>query len=149
LGGHGDTMVPMLSHTTINGKSLRQLVKENKITKEKMKAIIDRTRKGGGEISKLFQKGTAFYAPAAAAIEMAESYIKDLKKTLPCAAYLKGEYGVKNLYAGVPVIVGSKGVEKVIEIKLEVKEKENFETSIKAVKDLFSAAIKIDQELAN
>ena len=149
LGGHGDTMVPMLSHTTINGKSLTQLVKENKITKEKIEAIIDRTRKGGGEISKLFQKGTAFYAPAAAAIEMAESYIKDLKKTLPCAAYLNGEYGVKNLYAGVPVIVGSKGVEKVIEIKLEVNEKENFETSIKAVKDLFSAAIKIDQELAN
>jgi len=125
------------------------LVKENKITKEKLDAIIDRTRKGGGEINKLLEKGSAFYAPAASGIEMAESYMKNLKKTLPCAAYLNGEYGIKNLYAGVPVVIGDRGVEKVIEIKLEDKEKENFETSIIAVKELFEAAVKIDPDLAN
>ena len=149
LGGHGDTMVSMLSHTTVDGKSIEQLIKENKITKEKLDAIIDRTRKGGGEINKLLEKGSAFYAPAASGIEMAESYIKNLKKPLPCAAYLNGQYGVKNLYAGVPVVIGDKGVEKIIEIKLEDKEKENFETSVNAVKELFKAAVKIDPELAN
>ena len=148
LGGHGDTMVPMTNHTTVNNKPLKQLVAENKITQEKLNAIIDRTRKGGAEIVKLLEKGSAFYAPAASGIEMAESYIKDLKKTLPCAAYLNGEYGFKNLYAGVPVIIGKNGVEKVVEIKLEQKEKENFEISIKAVKELFEAAIKIDPDLA-
>ena len=149
LGGHGDTMVPMLSHTTVDGKSIEQLVKENKITKEKLDAIIDRTRKGGGEINKLLEKGSAFYAPAASGIEMAESYMKNLKKTLPCAAYLNGQYGVKNLYAGVPVVIGDKGVEKIIEIKLEDKEKENFEISVNAVKELFKTAVKIDPDLAN
>ena len=108
LGGHGDTMVPMPSYTTIDGKSLKQLITENKITKEKLNEIIDRTRKGGGEIGKLLEKGSAFYAPATSGIEMAESYIKNLKKTLPCAAYLNGEYNVKKLYAGVPVIIGNK-----------------------------------------
>jgi len=149
LGGHGDTMVPMLSHTTVDEKSIEQLVEENKITKEKLEAIIDRTRKGGGEINKLLEKGSAFYAPAASGIEMAESYMKNLKKTLPCAAYLNGEYGIKNLYAGVPVVIGDRGVEKVIEIKLKDKEKENFEASIIAVKELFEAAVKIDPNLAN
>ena len=149
LGGHGDTMVPMLTHTTVDGKSIEQLVKENKITKEKLDAIIDRTRKGGGEINKLLEKGSAFYAPAASGIEMAESYMKNLKKTLPCAAYLNGQYGVKNLYAGVPVVIGDKGVEKIIEIKLEDKEKENFEISVNAVKELFKTAAKIDPDLAN
>ena len=149
LGGHGDTMVPMPSHTTVDGKSIEQLVKENKITKEKLDAIIDRTRKGGGEINKLLEKGSAFYAPAASGIEMAESYMKNLKKTLPCAAYLNGQYGVKNLYAGVPVVIGDKGVEKIIEIKLEDKEKENFEISVNTVKELFKAAVKIDPDLAN
>jgi len=149
LGGHGDTMVPMLSSTTIDGKLLKQLVTENKITKEKLDTIIDRTRKGGEEINKLLEKGSAFYAPAASGVEMAESYIKNLKKTLPCAAYLNGEYGVKNLYAGVPVIIGNKGVEKVIEIKLDKKEKENFDLSIKAVKDLLAMAGKIDPKLSN
>ena len=143
LGGHGDTMVPMPNHTKVNGKSLNQLIQ-----KEKLESIIDRTRKGGAEIGKLLQKGSAFYAPAASGIEMAESYIRDLKKTLPCAAYLNGEYGVKDLYAGVPVVIGKNGVEKVVEIKLEQKEKENFEISIKAVKELFEAAIKIDPDLA-
>ncbi|HIO51319.1 MAG TPA: malate dehydrogenase [Pelagibacteraceae bacterium] len=149
LGGHGDTMVPMLSHTTVDGKSIEQLVKENKITKEKLDALVDRTRKGGGEINKLLEKGSAFYAPAASGVEMAESYIKDLKKTLPCAAYLNGEYSVKNLYAGVPVIIGNKGVEKVVELPLDENEKKNFDLSIEAVNKLFEAAVKIDKNLAN
>ena len=149
LGGHGDTMVPIFSHTTVDGKSLEQLIEEKKITKEKLNSIVERTRKGGGEISKLFQKGTAFYAPATAGVEIAESYIKDSKKILPCAAYLSGEYGVKNLYAGVPVVISSKGVEKIVEIKLQSEEKNSFEKSIKAVKDLFSSAIRIDKDLAN
>ena len=147
LGGHGDTMVPMTSLTTVNGKSLKQLLAENKITKEKLDAIIDRTRNGGGEIGKLLQKASAYYAPATSGIEMAESYIKNLKKTLPCAAYLNGEYGVKNLYAGVPVVIGDKGVEKIVEIDLNVEEKKNFEVSIVAVKELFKAAVKIDPSL--
>ena len=149
LGGHGDSMVPMPSHTTVDGKSLKQLLTENKITKEKLGAIIDRTRKGGGEINKLLEKGSAFYAPAASGVEMAESYIKNLKKTLPCAAYLNGQYGVKNLYAGVPIVIGDCGVEKIVEIKLEDKEKENFEISINEVKKLFETATKIDPELKN
>jgi len=143
LGGHGDTMVPMPNHTQVNGKSLNKLIK-----KEKLDKIIDRTRKGGAEIGKLLQKASAFYAPATAGIEMAESYIKNLKKTLPCAAFLNGEYGVKNLYAGVPVVIGSKGVEKVIELDLGEEEKKSFENSIKAVNALFDAAKKIDSSLA-
>jgi malate dehydrogenase len=143
LGGHGDTMVPMTKQTKVNDKPLNDLIQ-----KEKLDLIIDRTRKGGAEIGKLLQKGSAFYAPATSAIEIAESYLKDIKKTLPCAAYLNGEYGFKNLYAGVPVVVGKNGVEKVVEIKLEQKEKENFEISIKAVKELFESAIKIDPDLA-
>ena len=144
LGGHGDTMVPMPNHTKINGKSLDKLIK-----KEILEKIIDRTRKGGAEIGKLMQKASAFYAPATAGVEMAESYIKNLKKTLPCAAFLNGEYGIKNLYAGVPVIIGSEGVEKVIELKLDENEKKNFDLSVSAVKELFAAAVKIDKDLAN
>ena len=147
LGGHGDTMVPMPNHTTVNGKTLIQMIKENKITKNKLDSIIDRTRKGGGEIGKLLEKGSAFYAPAASGVEMAESYIKDLKKILPCAAYLNGEYGAKNLYAGVPVLIGKNGVEKIVEINLSDKEKEQFDLSIKAVKDLYEVAKNIDQNL--
>ena len=116
LGGHGDTMVPMTNQTTVSGKPLDTLIQ-----KEKLDSIIERTRKGGAEIGKLLQKGSAFYAPASSGIEMAESYIKDLKKTLPCAAYLNGEYGVRNLYAGVPVVIGNLGAEKVIEINLDDK----------------------------
>ena len=149
LGGHGDSMVPMSNHTRIDGKSLKQLISEKKISEEKLNIIIERTRKGGAEIGKFLQKGSAFYAPAASGVEMAESYIKDLKKTLPCAAYLNGEYGVKNLYAGVPVIIGNKGVEKVVELTLDKNEKTNFDLSIKAVKELFESAIKIDSELKN
>jgi len=142
LGGHGDTMVPMPNYTTVNGKPLLDLIK-----KEKLELIIDRTRKGGAEIIKFLQKGSAFYAPAAAGVEMAESYLKDLKKKLPCAAYLNGEYGVKNLYAGVPVIIGKNGVEKVVEINLSNEEKEKFNLSIKAVKDLYISAKNIDKNL--
>ena len=142
LGGHGDTMVPMPNQTKVDGKPLDQLIK-----KEKLDQIIERTRTGGGEINKLFQNGSAFYAPAASGIEMAESYIKDLKKTLPCAAYLSGEYGVNNLYAGVPVVIGKMGVEKIVEIDLSSKEKEQFDLSIKAVQALYKAAKNIDQNL--
>ena len=144
LGGHGDTMVPMPNHTTINDKPIKKLISE-----EKLKLIIERTRKGGAEIVKFLEKGSAFYAPAASGVDMAESYIKNLKKILPCAAYLNGEYGVQNVYAGVPVIIGNKGVEKIVEIKLNSNEKENFINSVKSVKDLFNAAIKIDSDLAN
>ena len=144
LGGHGDTMVAMHNQTTVNGKKLKNLI-ENK----KLESIINRTRKGGAEIIKFLEKGSAFYAPAAAGIEMAESYIKNLKKTLPCAAYLNGEYGVKNLYVGVPVVIGKNGVEKVIELSLDEKEKNNFDLSISAVKELMEAAKKIDPDLNN
>ena len=122
LGGHGDTMVPMLNHTLINKKTLSDLIKSKKISKEKVDEIINKTRKGGAEIVKLLEKGSAIYAPAASGVEMAESYLKNLKKTLPCAAYLKGEYGFKDLYAGVPVVIGAKGVDKVLEIKLDANE---------------------------
>jgi len=142
LGGHGDTMVPMPNHTKVNGKPLNQLIK-----KEKLDLIIDRTRKGGAEIVKYLEKGSAFYAPAASGVEMAESYIKNIKKTLPCAAYLNGEYGVKDIYAGVPVIIGNNGIEKVIEIPLNKEEKANFDQSINAVKELFADAVKIDPDL--
>ena len=109
--------------------------------------MVDRTKKGGAEIVKYLEKGSAFYAPASAGVEMAESFIKDLKKELPCAAYLNGEYGVKDIYAGVPVIIGKNGVEKVVEIKLSSDEKDQFNKSIKAVQDLFEAAKKIDNNL--
>ena len=148
LGGHGDTMVPMLNHTTVDGKSLKKLVEENKTSEEKLATIVEKTRKGGAEIVKFLGNGSAFYAPAASGVEMAESYLKNLKKTLPCAAYLKGEYGFKDLYAGVPVVVGSEGVEKIVEMKLDEKEKNNFKISANAVMELFEAAKKIDPELA-
>ena len=144
LGGHGDTMVPMPNQTKINGKPLNQMIK-----KEKLDPIIERTRNGGAEIGKLLQKASAFYAPAASGIEMAESYIKDLKKTLPCAAYLNGEYGVKILYAGVPVVIGENGVEKIVEIELSSEEKKQFNLSIKAVRDLLAKSIEIDYKLSN
>ena len=142
LGGHGDTMVPMLNHTTVNGKKLKDTIE-----KEKLESIIERTRKGGAEIVKLLERGSAFYAPAASGVEMAECYIKNLKKTLPCAAYLNGEYGVKNLYAGVPAIIGDRGVEKIIELSLDQEEKDNFDLSVNAVQELFDSAIKIDPSL--
>ena len=147
LGGHGDSMVAMLGSTEVNGKKILNLIKEKKIKKEKLDEIVDRTKKGGAEIVKYLEKGSAFYAPAASGVEMAEAYLKDQKKQLPCAVYLNGEYGVKDIYAGVPVIIGSKGVEKIVELELSSDEKENFKNSISVVRELFNAARKIDKEL--
>ena len=147
LGGHGDTMVSMLNHTTVDGVAVLNLVKEGKLKKEVLDSIVERTKNGGAEIVKLLEKGSAFYAPAASGVEMAESYLKDLKKQLPCAAYLNGQYGVKDLYAGVPVIIGKSGIEKIVEINLSTDEKQNFDHSINAVKELFAAAKKIDDLL--
>ena len=147
LGGHGDTMVSMLNHTTVDGKAVLDLVTEGKLDKNTLESIVQRTKNGGAEIVKLLEKGSAFYAPAASGVEMAESYIKDLKKQLPCAAHLNGEYGIKDLYVGVPVVIGKNGIEKIVEIKLNGSEKENFDNSIKAVQELFSAAKKIDNNL--
>ena len=147
MGGHGDTMVPLPRYTKVSGKSLETLISEGKISKEKLNQIIQRTRDGGAEIIKFLKTGSAYYAPAASGIEMTESYLKDQKKLLPCAAYLNGEYGVKNLYAGVPVIIGSNGVEKIEELKLNDKEKEQFKKSIDAVNNLWMSACKIDPKL--
>tara|TARA_B100001248_G_scaffold262520_1_gene259078 strand:+ start:1040 stop:1993 length:954 start_codon:yes stop_codon:yes gene_type:complete len=147
LGGHGDSMVAMLGSTEVEGKKINDLVSEGKLSQQKLDQIVDRTKKGGAEIVKYLEKGSAFYAPAASGVEMAECYLKDLKKQLPCAVYLNGEYGAKEIYAGVPVIIGSQGVEKIIELKLTNEEKENFERSIEAVKDLYDAAKKIDKDL--
>ena len=147
MGGHGDTMVPLPRFTKISGKPLNDLVKEGKISAEKLESINQRTRDGGAEIVKFLEKGSAFYAPAASGVEMAKSYLKDEKKVLPCAAYLNGEYGVKNIYAGVPVIIGKEGVEKINEVDLDEKEKAQFMNSIDSVKKLWQAASKIDPEL--
>ncbi len=147
LGGHGDSMVAMLDSTFVDGKKIDQFVKEGKLSREKLNEIVDRTKKGGAEIVKYLEKGSAFYAPAASGVAMAESYLKDLKKELPCAAYLNGEYGVRNIYVGVPVIIGKEGVEKIIEIELSNDEKKSFELSINSVKELFEAAKKIDTNL--
>src|SRR6056300_1447734 len=147
LGGHGDTMVPVPNRTNVSGKNLMDLVKEGKLTQDRLDAIIDRTRKGGAEIVKYLEKGSAFYAPAASAIDMAESYLKDLKKTLPCAVYLDGQYGVSDLYAGVPAVIGSNGIENVVELELDSEEKKNFDISIAAVTELLDAAKNIDTSL--
>ena len=147
LGGHGDTMVAMLNHTTVNGEEIKNLVKSGQLSQDDLDSIVERTKKGGAEIVKYLEKGSAFYAPAAAGVQMAESYLLDQKKELPCAAYINGEYGVKNIYAGVPVIIGKNGVEKIVEIKLSSEEKSQFDKSIKAVRDLFEAAKKIDTSL--
>ena len=147
LGGHGDTMVPVPNRTTVSGKPLLDFVKEGKISEEKLNEIIDRTRNGGAEVVRLLETGSAFYGPAASGIEMAESYLKNLKKTLPCAAHLSGQYGVKDLYLGVPVIIGSNGIEEVVELILDDEEKKYFDASIDAVRELFDAAINIDSNL--
>ena len=148
LGGHGDSMVAMLDFTEVDGKKIKDLVNEGRITEKRLTEIIDRTKKGGAEIVKFLEKGSAFYAPAASGVEMAESFLKDLKKQLPCAAYLNGEYGFKDLYAGVPVIIGKNGVEKIVELNLSQDEKSKFELSVNAVKELFEAATKIDKNLS-
>jgi malate dehydrogenase len=148
LGGHGDTMVPMPNRTKVSNKPLMDFVKEGKISQDRLNEIIDRTRNGGAEIVKYLEKGSAFYAPAASGVEMAESYLNNQKKTLPCAAYLDGEYGVKDLYLGVPVIIGSNGIEKVEILELDADERKYFDISLAAVKDLFEAAKKIDPSLS-
>jgi len=148
MGGHGDTMVPMPRFTKISGKPLLDFVKEGKISLERIEEINQRTRDGGAEIVKYLEKGSAFYAPAAAGVQMAEAYLKNEKKLLPCAVKLNGEYGVKDVYAGVPVIIGKNGVEKIEEIDLDEKEKKEFMHSIDAVKALWQAASKIDPDLS-
>ena len=147
LGGHGDSMVAMLGVTEVRGKKIKDIIASGQLTQKKLDEIIDRTKKGGAEIVKYLEKGSAFYAPAASGVEMAECYLKDLKKQLPCAAYLNGEYDTKNIYAGVPVIIGSGGVEKIVELELNTDEKENFKKSVEAVKELYNAAKKIDISL--
>ena len=147
LGGHGDTMVPVPNRTMVDGKNLMDFVKEGKLSKEKLDSIIERTRKGGAEIVKFLGNGSAFYAPAASAVEMAETYLKDQKKTLPCAVYLENQYGVNNLYAGVPATIGANGIEKVVELDLDDEEKKNFDISIAAVNELLDAAKNIDPSL--
>ena len=147
MGGHGDTMVPLPRFTKVDGKPLIDLVKDGKITQKRLEEINQRTRDGGAEIVKYLEKGSAFYAPAASGVQMAEAYLADQKKLLPCAAFLNGEYGVKDIYAGVPVIIGKNGVEKIEEIKLDDKEKQEFMHSIDAVKKLWDAASKIDPDL--
>jgi malate dehydrogenase len=148
MGGHGDTMVPLPRFTKISGKPLLDLVKEGKLSSNRLEEINQRTRDGGAEIVKFLEKGSAFYAPAASGVQMAEVYLKDEKKLLPCAAHLNGEYGINNIYAGVPVIIGKSGVEKIDEIKLDDKEKKEFLNSIEAVKKLWEAASKIDPDLS-
>ena len=143
LGGHGDTMVPLIRYSTVSGIPVPELIKLKWSTQKKVNAIIKRTRDGGGEIGRLMKTSSAFYAPASSAIAMAESYLKDNKRVLPCAAYLNGEYGVKGLYVGVPVIIGRKGVEKIIEFKLTSLEKKQFNKSVTAVRNLTSLASKL------
>src|SRR5690349_9634828 len=147
LGGHGDTMVPVVEYSTVAGIPIPDLIKMGWSTKERIDEIVDRTRKGGGEIVALLKTGSAYYAPATSGIEMAEAYLKDKKRLLPCAAYLDGQYGQKDLYVGVPVILGAGGVEKVVEIELNDKAKANFQTSVDAVKELMVACAGIDSSL--
>jgi malate dehydrogenase len=148
LGGHGDTMVPLTRYTTVAGIPLPDLIKMNWITHERLNEIVQRTRDGGAEVVKLLKTGSAYYAPAASAIEMAESYLKDKKRVLPCAAYLTGEYGVKGLYIGVPTVIGAKGMERVIEIDLNTHERLDFNRSVEAVKNLVEACVRIAPGLA-
>ncbi len=148
LGGHGDTMVPMVKYSTVAGIPLPDLVKMGWITAEKLQQIVQRTRDGGAEIVGLLKTGSAYYAPASSAIAMAESYLKDKKRVLPCAAHLSGEYGVTGTYVGVPVVIGAGGVERIVEISLEGDEKAGFDKSVTAVEALMAAAKTIAPDLA-
>ena len=140
FGGHGDSMVPSVRYSTVAGIPLTDLVKMKWISQKKLDEIVQRTRDGGAEIVGLLKTGSAYYAPASAAIQMADSYLKDKKRILPCAAYLNGQYGVKGIYVGVPVVIGAKGVEKVVEVKLDADEKKAFNASVRAVKKLVAAS---------
>ena len=147
MGGHGDTMVPLPRFTKVLGRPLLDLVKEGKISEERLEGINQRSRDGGAEIVKYLEKGSAFYAPAASGVQMAEAYLNNSQKILPCAVYLNGQYGFKDIYAGVPVVIGKKGVEKINEIELDEKEKKQFNQSVEAVKKLWHAATTIDPDL--
>ena len=147
MGGHGDTMVPLPRFTKISGKPLNEFVKQGKISEKRLESINQRTRDGGAEIVKYLEKGSAFYAPAASGVEMAKAYMNNENKVLPCAAYLNGEYGVNGIYAGVPVVINNKGIDKIEVIELDQKEKEQFDHSIEAVKKLWDAASAIDPDL--
>ncbi|MBP7001218.1 malate dehydrogenase [Amaricoccus sp.] len=148
LGGHGDTMVPLARYSTVAGIPLPDLVAMGWTSQERLDAIVQRTRDGGAEIVGLLKTGSAFYAPAASAIEMAEAYLKDQKRVLPCAAHIDGQYGLKDIYVGVPTIIGAGGIEKVVEIKLDKAEKAMFDKSVDAVKGLVDACKGIDPSLA-
>ena len=143
LGGHGDDMVPLVNYTTIGGIPLMEYIKMKKIPISKIQKIVDRTRMGGGEIVKLLKRGSAFYAPASSAIQMAEAFLQNQKKLLPCAAFINGHYGLKNMYMGVPTLIGSKGVEKIIEVKLSASEKSMLKKSVKSVQGLVTAVDKL------
>jgi malate dehydrogenase len=147
LGGHGDTMVPIVEYSTVAGIPIPDLVKMGWSTQERVDAIVKRTRGGGGEIVALLKTGSAYYAPAASAIAMAESFLKDKKRVLPAAAHLAGQYGVDDLYVGVPVVIGEKGVERIVEIALDDSAKANFQVSVDAVKELLVACKQIDGSL--
>ena len=147
LGGHGDSMVPLVRYSTVAGIPLPDLVKMKWTTQARLDEIVQRTRDGGAEIVNLLKSGSAFYAPAAAAIAMAESFLRDKKRVIPCAAYLNGEYGVKNLYVGVPVVIGSKGVERIVEIQLNGAERVMFEKSVESVSSLVEACMRIAPNL--
>jgi malate dehydrogenase len=140
LGGHGDTMVPLTRYSTVAGIPVPDLIKMGWTTQKQIDAIVERTANGGGEIVKLLERGSAFYAPAASAIAMAEAYLKDKKRVLPCAAYLTGQYGIKDLYVGVPVVIGAGGIERIVEIELNAAEKAAFTKSCSAVRELIEAA---------
>ena len=148
LGGHGDTMVPIVEYSTVAGIPIPDLVKMGWSTQERIDAIVKRTRGGGGEIVALLKTGSAYYAPATSAIMMAESFLKDKKRVLPAAAHLTGQYGVDDLYVGVPVVIGDKGVERIVEIALDDSAKANFQVSVEAVKELLEACKQIDGSLA-
>jgi malate dehydrogenase len=148
LGGHGDTMVPLVRYSTVAGIPLPDLVKMGWTTQARIDAIVDRTRNGGAEIVNFLKTGSAFYAPAASAVAMAESYLRDKKRVIPCAAYLSGEFGVKDLYVGVPVVLGAKGVERVVEIELNGAERTMLDKSVESVRGLVAACIKIAPSLA-
>ena len=147
LGGHGDTMVPLVRYSTVAGIPLPDLIEMGWTTQAKIDAIVDRTRKGGGEIVALLKTGSAYYAPAASAIQMAESYLKDKKLVVPCAAQLSGQYGLNDLYVGVPIVLGAEGCERIVEVKFSGDEKAMFDSSVAAVKELMAACVKLDPSL--
>jgi len=148
LGGHGDDMVPLVRYSTVAGVPLPDLVKMGWTTQEKLDAMVERTRKGGGEIVNLLKTGSAFYAPAASAIAMAESYLKDKKRVLPCAAHLSGEYGVSDMFVGVPIVIGAGGVERIVEVEFSGDEQAMFTKSVDSVKGLVEACKAINADLA-